>query len=421
MARIKAIRGTQDLFGPVVDRWRIMEDGVRMVAGRAGYEEIRTPLFEATELFARGIGSDTDIVQTEMYTFPDRKGRSLTLRPEGTASVCRAYLEHNLGRERPIARYFYMGPMFRYERPQKGRFRQFHQFGIEVLGSEEAFYDAETIAVFVQILRVLGLDEVTVRLGSVGDPACRPKYVDLLVAYLRDRAGDLSELSRERLERNPLRVLDSKETEDRAVIEGVPPFLDHLCDECGRHLEEVRSALRGAGIRHERDDALVRGLDYYTRTVYEIHHEKLGAQSALGGGGRYDGLVEELGGPRTPGVGFSAGMERIVTVAEELGIAWETEKEVRLFVAPLAEGAEGEIFPLITGLRDRYHADGSNKTRNLKTVLKHANRAGADLLILLGEEELASGTVTVKRLDTGEQTTVRRDRLEDEIEKESMG
>lgn len=419
MARIKAIRGTQDLLGPIVERWRIMEDGVRMVADRAGYEEIRTPLFEATELFARGIGTETDIVQKEMYTFPDRKGRSLTLRPEGTASVCRAYLEHNLGRERPIARFFYMGPMFRYERPQKGRYRQFHQFGIEVLGSDEAFYDAETIAVFVQILRVLGLGDVSVKLGSVGDSACRPKYVDTLVGYLRDRAGELSEISRERLERNPLRVLDSKEKEDRAVVEGAPPFLDHLCDECGRHLEEVRTALDGAGIKHERDDALVRGLDYYTRTVYEIHHEKLGAQSALGGGGRYDGLVEELGGPRTPGVGFSAGMERIVAVAEELGAVWETEKEVRLFVAPLARGAEGEVFPLVTRLRERYRTDGSNRTRNLKTVLKHANRAGADLLLLLGDDEIASGTVTVKRLDTGEQTTVPRDRLEAEIEKES--
>ena len=419
MARIKAIRGTQDLRGPILDRWRIMEDGVRMVAGRAGYEEIRTPMFEATELFARGIGTDTDIVQKEMYTFPDRKGRSLTLRPEGTASVCRAYLEHNLGRERPIARFYYMGPMFRYERPQKGRFRQFHQFGIEVLGSDEPFYDAETIAVFVAILRILGLGDVSVKLGSVGDGACRPQYVETLTAYLRDHAADLSELSRERLERNPLRVLDSKEKEDRPVIDGAPSILEHLCDECGKHLEEVRASLDAAGIRHERDDALVRGLDYYTRTVYEIHHEKLGAQSALGGGGRYDRLVEELGGPKTPGVGFSAGMERIVTVAEELGIDWETEDEPRIFVASLTEAAEEKIFPLLTRLRERYHADGSNKTRNLKTVLKHANRAKANLLVLLGEEELASGTVTLKRLETGEQTTVPVDRLEEEIEKES--
>jgi len=416
VGRIQAIRGTKDLLGDELARWRVMESRVRRVALRAGYEEIRTPLFEATDLSSRSIGTETDIVQKEMYTFDDRKGRSLTLRPEGTASVVRAYLENNVAREKAVAKFWYMGPMYRYERPQKGRYRQFHQFGTEVLGSEEAFHDAETIAIFNAILRGLGLTDLTARLGSVGDEACRPAYVEKLSAYFRDRAGDLSELSRERLERNPLRILDSKEKEDRVIVEDAPSILDNLCDGCAKHLDDVRRALDSASIPHERDDALVRGLDYYTRTVFEIHHEKLGAQSALGGGGRYDRLVKDLGGPPTPSVGFAAGMERIAGVAEELGIAWDEPREVRLYVAPLTAEAEAKVFPLVHRFRERWWAEGAPRSRNLKTMLKRAARFEPDLLVLIGEEELAAASVALKRLDTGEQKAVPENDLIEEIE-----
>ncbi|MFH1680911.1 MAG: histidine--tRNA ligase [Candidatus Eisenbacteria bacterium] len=421
MPRIQAIRGTRDLLGKELARWRYLEERVRRVAERSGYEEIRTPLFESTDLFSRSIGADTDIVQKEMYTFADRKGRSLTLRPEGTASVVRAFLENNLAREKPIAKFYYIGPMFRYERPQKGRFRQFHQFGTEVLGPEDPFYDAETIAVFHQVLRSVGLCDLTVRLGSVGDEACRPAYVERLSVYLRERRESLSEISRERLERNPLRVLDSKEEEDRAVLRGVPSIIDDLCGSCKKHLDEVRRALERAGIPHELDAGLVRGLDYYTRTVYEIHHDRLGAQSALGGGGRYDRLVEDLGGPRTAGVGFSAGMERIVSVAEDLAIPWDEPRALRILVAPLSGADEERVFPVLLRLRERWWADGSERARNLKTVLKQANRVGADLLVLLGGEEGGPGSVTIKRLDTGEQEGVPLDRLESRIDEIAAG
>jgi histidyl-tRNA synthetase len=419
LSRIQAIRGTKDLLGGELGRWRYMEERVRLAAERAGYEEIRTPIFESTDLFSRSIGTETDIVQKEMYTFTDRKGRSLTLRPEGTASVVRAFLENNLGRERPLAKFFYIGPMFRYERPQKGRFRQFHQFGTEVLGSEDAFHDAETIGIFHAILRSLGFADLTVRLGSVGDEGCRPAYVEKLTGFLRERQGRLSEISRERLERNPLRVLDSKEEEDRAILAEVPSILDDLCASCRGHLDAVRRALEAGGIAYALDESLVRGLDYYTRTVFEIHHEKLGAQSALGGGGRYDRLVEELGGPRTAGVGFSAGMERIVAVAEDLALRWEAPPEVRLFLAPLSERAEEGVFPLLLRLRERWRTETSGRARNLKTVLKHANRYGADLLLLIGDEEMAGDTVSIKRLDTGEQRAVARGELERAIEEDA--
>jgi histidyl-tRNA synthetase len=328
----------------------------------------------------------------------------------------RAYLEGNLAREKPIAKLYYIGPMFRYERPQKGRYRQFHQFGTEVLGSDEAFYDAETIGVFHAVLRSLGLRDLAVRLGSVGDEACRPRYVEKLTAYLRERSDELSEISRERLERNPLRVLDSKEEEDRRVLEGAPSILEDLCESCASHLGEVRRALEGAGIPYALDDGLVRGLDYYTRTVFEIHHEMLGAQSALGGGGRYDRLAEDLGGPRTPGVGFSAGMERIAAVAEALALPWEAPRETALYLAPLCERAEALVFPLLLRLRERWRTEAASRARNLKTVLKHANRAGADILLLLGEEEVDAGIVSLKRLDTGEQTRVPLAVLEEALE-----
>ncbi len=412
MERFREVRGTKDLRPGEIERWHYLEKIVRTVMDRYGYLEIRTPMFESTELFSRSIGSDTDIVQKEMYTFPDRKGRSLTLRPEGTASVARSYLQHNMGRGKAVTKLYYMGPMFRYERPQKGRFRQFHQFGTEAIGSPAAWYDTETISVFYEILDAAGLGPLTVRLGSVGDPGCRPAYTSLLKEYLRARSDELCGNCKERMEKNPLRVLDCKNRSCGGAIESAPSLLDHLCEPCTAHLGEVRSTLEKGGIPFELDRSLVRGLDYYSRTVFEIHHDELGAQSALGGGGRYDGLLEDLGGPPTPGVGFSAGMERIITVAESLEIEWDGGDEPMIYVAPVEETAAGDVFPLVRRLRRRWKTEGVREVRNLKTVLKRASRAGAGIVLLLG----AGGALTVKRMDTGDETGVSVDHLEEEVE-----
>lgn len=416
MARFKGVRGTNDLKPGDIERWHYLESVVRGVMDRYRYEEIRTPIFESSDLFTRSIGSDTDIVQKEMYTFPDRKGRSLTLRPEGTAPVARSWLEHHMGRAKAVAKLFYMGPMFRYERPQKGRYRQFHQFGSEAIGSPDAWFDAETIALFYDILDEIGLGPLTVRLGSVGDPECRPQYTMELQQYLRGCRGDLCGNCNERLERNPLRVLDCKNRACAEVIAGAPAFLERLCGPCEEHLGEVRNALEETGVPYELDSSLVRGLDYYTRTVFEIHHDELGAQSALGGGGRYDALMEDLGGPATPAVGFSAGMERIISVAETLGIVWRDSKKLMIYAAPLVAEAGAGMFPLIRKLRKQWNAEGVDKPRNMNNVFKHADRLGADILLLVGEDELAGNTVTARLMSSGEQRTLRLDTLEEEMQ-----
>ncbi len=416
MARYKVPRGTKDILPADIRRWRFLERTVRTVMDRFGYEEIRTPVFETTELFTRSIGTDTDIVKKEMYTFEDLKGRSLTLRPEGTAPVARAFIESNMAREKPLAKLFYIGPMFRRERPQKGRYRQFHQFGTEAIGSPESYVDAESIEIFYEILRSLGLDGLSVRLGSVGDGNCRPGYVDSLREYLREHESVMTDDQRERAERNPLRILDSNDENLAPVIAGAPSILDALCDDCAAHLAKVKHYLNQVSIPFTQESSVVRGLDYYTRTVFEIHHDQLGAQSALGGGGRYDRLVSDLGGRETPGVGFAAGMERIITVAEELGIPWEERAGVRLFVAPVDSEAEPGIFPILSTLRKRWFADGNYQTKNLKTVLKHANRARADLLLLVEGSAGGECAVSVKNMKSGEQTTVSLENIIDELE-----
>ncbi len=416
MARFKGVRGTKDLTPEEIGRWHYLEKKVRTVMARYRYEEIRTPIFESTDLFTRSIGEETDIVQKEMYTFPDRKGRSLTLRPEGTAPVARSWLEHNMGRAKAVAKLFYMGPMFRYERPQKGRFRQFHQFGSETIGPPDAWFDAETISLFYDILDEVGLGPLTVRLGSVGDQECRPKYTGELQEYLRGRKDELCGNCNERLERNPLRVLDCKNRGCGEVIAGAPAFLDKLCGSCEEHLGEVREALLKGGVPFELDPSLVRGLDYYTRTVFEIHHDQLGAQSALGGGGRYDGLMKDLGGPATPGVGFSAGMERIISVAETLEIKWQKTQEMTIYVAPLVAEAGSGIFSLVRRLRKRWNAEGVDKPRNMKNVFKHADRMGADILLLVGEDELARNEITARVMSSGEQHSLPADNWEEQMQ-----
>ena len=304
-------RGTRDILPPDSDRWAEIEGQARRILGSYGYREVRTPIFEATELFVRSVGESTDIVRKELYTFEDRKGRSLTLRPEGTAALVRAYLESPVLRQESPARLSYLGPMFRYERPQAGRYRQFWQIGAELLGSKEPSADAEMIDLFVSIMRAVGLPNVKVLLNSLGDAACRPVYREQVREYFGRHLDRLCEDDRERWKANPLRILDCKIPACQPVLAEAPSVLDALCGDCRAHFAAVQEALRALGIDVEVAPRLVRGLDYYTRTVFEVHAANLGAQSAVGGGGRYDQLVQELGGPETPSIGFSIGMDRL--------------------------------------------------------------------------------------------------------------
>jgi len=389
-----------------------MEEAARLVLSRACFREIRTPIFERTELFERGVGEATDIVQKEMYTFESRSGDRLTLRPENTAGVVRAYLEHGLRAKSPSPlSLWYLGPMFRYERPQKGRQRQFWQLGVEVIDTLDPRADAEVILVACEFLRELGLDDLVVDLNSLGDPEDRARYRDALVTYLRSVEDRLDPDSVGRIERNPLRVLDSKNEGTRAALEGAPSILDHLGEEAAAHFEEVKSHLEAAGIRYRVVPSLVRGLDYYSRTTFEIHSEKLGAQSTVCGGGRYDGLVEELGGPHVPAVGWALGLERLAIILDETFgpvEAWRPD----VFVVALGDAAKREVLPLARDLRRAgLSCEISRAGGGPSKQFKAADKREARFAVVLGEDELAKGTVSVKDLSTGNQIEIARAEL----------
>ncbi len=406
---MRAPRGTADVLPREAALWLRVEDAVRQACEAAGYGEIRTPIFEHTEVFERGVGSATDIVDKEMYTFLDRGGRRITLRPEGTAPVVRAYLEHGLASGPQPVKLYYIGPMFRYERPQAGRYRQFAQFGVEALGSADPAIDAEVMSLLVQVFASLGLSGFVVRLNSIGCPRCRPAYREALVRALRERAGELCGDCRTRLERNPLRVLDCKVEACRAIAGGLPPIFDYLCEECSRHHKGVLTYLDALGLEYEQDPRIVRGLDYYTKTVFEVVHSGLGSQDALGGGGRYDGLAEVLGGRPAPGVGFAAGIERAVKVlqaqAPDLGAG--RRGGLRVFVAAPGPGQKAQALRTVSDLRSRgVSADMDYMNRNLKRQLEYAHKLGAEKVVILGEEELASGLATIRDMRTGEQSRI---------------
>jgi histidyl-tRNA synthetase len=364
------------------------------VLGHAGYEPMETPVFEDTELFARGVGESTDIVQKEMFTFEDKAGRSLTLRPEGTAGIARAYIEHGMHKLPQPVKVWYAGPFFRHEAPQAGRFRQFTQIGAEALGSDDPTLDAELILLLAEIYERAGSGPSRLRLSSLGTPATRADYVDELRDYLRAREGELSEEVRERLDQNPLRAFDADHAGTRAVMADAPRLIDRLSPEDAEHFAEVRALLDAAGLLYELDPTLVRGLDYYTRTVFEFESERLGAQAALGGGGRYDGLVEELGGPPTPGVGWAAGMERMLLAAGE-GIA---ERSPTVFISYAAPDTARTGFLLARRLREAgFRVESEQAGRSLKGQLKQADRVGAFATVILGD------TIEVKDMQTGDQ------------------
>ncbi len=405
---IGAVKGTQDLVFPETARWERVERAARRTFALYGYTEIRTPILEPTELFVRGIGGETDIVAKEMYTFPDRKGRSLTLRPENTAGVARAVVEHRLHDSPLHRRLYYIGPQFRYERPQKGRYRQFHQIGVEVLGDPGPGADAEAIAMLAAFLGEVGVLGVEVQVNSVGCPRCRPVYVEALKDRLGPQAGLLCGDCRRRLETNPLRTLDCKVPSCQPVLETAPRFLDVLCEECARHHEEVEALLFRLGVPFRRRHRLVRGLDYYRRTVFEVTSSALGAQDALLGGGRYDGLLEQIGGPALPGFGWALGMERLLlAVPPDPGgrLPWT-------YVAWWGEGTHGAALELAQLLRKNGAvAVLEHCPRSFKSALKRADRMNVRWVVLLGEEERAAGVFTLKDLHTGDQEALSREAL----------
>ncbi|MDR3598980.1 MAG: histidine--tRNA ligase [Desulfosporosinus sp.] len=404
---IQRPKGTQDLLPGTVEQWQYLEATIRCVCRDYGYEEIRTPMFEATELFQRGVGQTTDIVKKEMYTFLDKGDRSMTLRPELTASVCRAYVENKLyGQPQPVKLY-YIGPMFRYERPQSGRFRQFHQFGVEVLGADQPVVDAEVISLVWNLYQRLGLTQLEVHVNSVGCPTCRAKHRVQLQEFLVTRRNELCNDCQERFERNPLRILDCKNPSCQAATTGAPTTYDTLCPDCSTHFERVLVLLGLAGVVYRVNPRLVRGLDYYTKTAFEVMVEEIGAQSAICGGGRYDGLVEEIGGPSTPGIGFAMGLERVLTALQiQNKLPEEKPKQFAMLIA-LGEKAQNEGFSLLSALRAQGMPVSMDLLgRSLKTQLKAANRQGAQFALILGEEELERNVLLLRDLMLGEQMEV---------------
>lgn len=400
MGAFSRLKGVADLYGPDLARFRAMELAAQAVFPRYGFEELRPPILESTGLFQRGIGQETDVVQKEMFTFADRKGRSLALRPEATAGVLRAAIELGLARQGQIARLFTIGPMFRYERPQKGRQRQFHQINCECLGSESPYADVELIAMLFQFLDSLKLDNLALKINSLGCRNCRPGYLAKLQAFLASLPeGDFCQDCQRRMTANPLRVLDCKV--DQARLADAPRLMDNLCAACEGHFKTVLALLTDIGIAYEIDDHLVRGLDYYERTTFEVTSGQIGAQTAVAGGGRYDGLVAQLGGPETPGVGFACGMERISLLLPEQEAA-----RPDFYLVSLTSEARTAAFVLAQNLRQQGFAgemgygDGS-----LKSQLRQVSRAGAKFCLILGSDELAQATISVKNMDNGCQTT----------------
>lgn len=424
---IKAVRGTRDILPPDTALWQHVEQACREVFHRYNFHEIRTPVFEDTQLFARGVGEETDIVSKEMFTWEDRpraqseKAQSLTLRPENTAGVVRAYIEHKMGETGKLQKLYYMGPQFRRERPQKGRYRQFYQIGAEVLGptsagSESPARDAEIIAMLAHLLREVGIKQWTLQLNSVGCAADRVRYGQALreaLAGVKDRmCGDCQR----RAETNPLRVLDCKVPEDQPIIESLPKISEYLDEPCREHFNEVRKILNHVGIRYEINERMVRGLDYYTRTTFEFTHGGLGAQSALLGGGRYDGLSEALGGPKAPGIGFALGLDRFVLALQSEETVGIPDQNPVVYVAPLGQGMNAEAAVIARDLRKHTIAtELGDETFRLKKSFEAAERAGARYILFVGENEAATGQFGLKNLKSGEQVTVKREEIVERV------
>jgi len=407
LKQIRRIKGTQDILPGQVRQWTGLEESVRTIMEIYNYEELRTPVFEFTELFARGIGQLTDIVSKEMYTFLDRGKKQLTLKPEMTAPIIRSYLENKLYALSPVNKIFYLAPLFRQENPQAGRLRQFHQFGAELLGSAEPHADVEIIALTMHIFQSFGLKDVRLTLNSVGDPVCRESYRTILKDYIRTRLNEYCEDCQRRFEENPMRILDCKNASCSALNQQAPKIADHLCEDCRSHFTEVRRQLDLLEIGYELNPFLVRGLDYYTRTVFEILSDRLGAQNAICGGGRYDLLAEELGGTPTPAVGFAAGIERILIALEAAEIEIGDTPRLDVFLVCLGDQAREQSLLWLQRIRQAgFKADGDFLGRSVKAQFREANRQNARFVLVLGEDELTRKEFSVKLMDQGQQITI---------------
>ncbi len=398
----KAPRGTQDVLPAESDKWQYVERTALAIARDYGYREMRTPVFEHTELFLRGVGETTDVVQKEMYTFTDKGGRSITLRPEGTAGAARCLLEHGLQNGPLPQKVAYLTSCYRYEKPQAGRLREFHQFGAECFGAAEPQADAELIALARTVLQTLGVTGVSLHLNSIGCPTCRAEYHKALKAYFSARREELCQTCQERLERNPMRILDCKSPVCSEIAAGAPVMLDYLCADCAAHFEEVRACLTAAEIPFELDTGIVRGLDYYTRTVFEFVSDALGAQAVVCGGGRYDGLVEELGGPHLPSLGFAIGLERLLMIMEAKGAALPESPRCEVYFAPMGKEAVRACLALVTRLREGGVAAECDLTgRGLKAQMKYADKLGARYTVVVGDNELSSQRAVLKDMADG--------------------
>lgn len=404
---INVPKGTKDLLPQESYKWQYIEKTARDVAAVFGAKEIRTPTFEHTEVFQRGVGETTDIVNKEMYTFLDKGGRSVTLKPEGTAGVARAFVENGMYSSALPAKLYYITQCFRYERPQAGRLREFHQFGVEFLGSAQPSMDAEVILLAKTLLDNLKITGVSLYINSIGCKECRAKYQSALKDYLYANSENLCELCKDRLEKNPLRVLDCKNEDCKKITAGAPKILDYICEDCRAHLDKTLAYLDSAGVKYSLDPNIVRGLDYYTRTVFEFVSENIGAQGTVLGGGRYDGLISQFGGAEMPGIGFAAGIERLLLLMENTGVVIPKAEGVKIYFAPMGETEKEKAFSIVNELRRAgITADTDHIGRGIKAQFKYADKIGAQTVGVIGSAELERGAVKIKNMSDGIETEV---------------
>ena len=400
-------KGTKDLLPQDSYKWQFIEKTAREVAKIFNIKEIRTPTFEHTEVFLRGVGETTDIVNKEMYTFTDKGGRSITLKPEGTAGVVRAFIENGMASSALPAKLYYLTQCFRYERPQAGRLREFHQFGIEYFGAKTPDTDAEVILVAKTFIEKLGIKNVSLYINSIGCKDCRKKYEEALKNYLKANFYNLCELCKSRFEKNPLRILDCKNQDCKKIVENAPSILDYLCDDCSNHFEQVKKLLTLSNVEFKIDHNIVRGLDYYTKTVFEFVSENIGAQGTVCGGGRYDGLVKELGGTETCGIGFAAGIERLLLLMENTGVEIPNDDGVQIYIASMGEQEKEKAFCLVKSLRENgIIAELDHMDRGIKAQFKYADKIGAKYVGVIGSDELAKGIIKIKNMSDGQETEV---------------
>lgn len=408
--KMQAPKGTKDMLPSDAYKWHYIEDKLRKLSDEFGVREIRTPMFESTDLFKRGVGETTDVVQKEMYTFEDKGGRSITLKPEGTAPAVRAFIQNSLYADAQPTKMYYFTDAFRYENVQKGRLRQFHQYGIEFFGSSEPSIDAEVITLAVRALKEFGLKDLSININSLGCPECRKKYNEALKEYFKSNYDDLCETCKSRFDRNPMRILDCKEKKCQEIGEGAPIILDYLCDDCNAHLEKVKQYLEIMGIQYKLDPYIVRGLDYYTRTVFEVLNNGL----AICGGGRYDKLIEELNGPQMPAIGFGLGLERLLLVLESEGIEIPKPVYNDLYIGSIGENAHLNAFKYVNLLREKgLKCECDHMAKSVKAQMKYANKIDSRFTIILGDDELASCKAKMKRMSDGEQFEIDLNNLDE--------